>query len=137
MSNRIRNMRSTLSIPKGDLHDVFMALREARLPPDGWASPREVARALGLKDLFHAWGHTPKFDTQGNITALYLNWEGYDEATMSALYNTLGPFVLAGSVQGFMDEYGNHWRWEYNGTTAVRQTGRVVYENDPIPSTTK
>lgn len=135
MSNRIRNMLSTLFIPKGDLHTVYETLRDAPLPPDGWASPREVARALDLKDLIHAWGHAPKFDAQGNLTALYLNWEGYDEDTMSALYGILGPFVRAGSVQEFMDEYGSHWRWECNGTAAVRQTGRVVYEN--TPTTTK
>lgn len=135
MSNRIRNMNSTVFIPKDQLQLVFEALRDAPLPADGWASPREIARALNLKDLIHAWGHTPRYDPQGNLTSLYVNWEGYDEATMSALYGILGPFVRAGSVQEFMDEYGSHWRWECNGTAAVRQTGRVVYEN--TPTTTK
>lgn len=135
MSNRIRNMLSTLFIPKGDLHTVYETLRDAPLPPDGWASPREVAHAINLKEQFLAWGHAPKFDAQGNLKSLFVYWEGYDEGTMSALYHVLAPFVRAGSVQEFSDEYLNLWRWEFNGTAAVRQTGRIVYENDPIPAT--
>lgn len=130
MSNRIRNNRSTVFIPKDQLDTVYEGLRYAPRPRDGWATHDEVERSLNLKELLNAWGHNPKFDEQGNVTSLYVYWEGYDETTMSALYKTLGPFVRAASVQEFSDEYGNLWRWQYNGTTAIRQTGRVVYEND-------
>lgn len=135
MSNRIRNMHSTVFAPKANLEELYKTLREAPLPKDGWVTTSAVAHALNLKELFLAWGHAPKFDRDGNLTSLYVYWEGYDEGTMSALYRTIAPFVRAGSVQEFSDEYGNLWRWECNGTSAVRQTGRVVYENDPDPTT--
>jgi len=130
MSNRIRNKNSTLFIPKDQLDTVYRTLRETPLPKDGWATVEGVARALNIKELFNAWGHNPRFDSQGNIISLYLYWEWPVEDTMSALYGVLGPFVRAESVQEFTDDYDNHWRWLYNGTTAVRQTGTVVYEND-------
>lgn len=135
MSNRISNSESTLFVPKDKLEELYRALREAPLPKDGWVTVSAVAHAINLKELFLAWGHAPKFDAQGNLKSLYVYWEGYDEGTMSALYHVLAPFVRAGSVQEFSDEYLNLWRWEFNGTAAVRQTGRIVYENDPIPAT--
>lgn len=132
MSNRISNSGSTLFVPKDKLGDLYRVLREAPLPKDGWVVASTVAHAINLKEHLLAWGHAPKFDAQGNLTSLYTYWEGYDEGTMSALYHLLAPFVRTGSVQEFSDEYQNLWRWEFTGTAAVRQTGRVVYENDPI-----
>lgn len=127
MSNRIRNMHSTLFVPRDQLDALYNALREAPL----WVSPFDIAHALNLKELLNACGHAPRFDKMGNMTAMYVNGEGYDETSMATLYHLLGPFVQAGGVQEFSDEYGSLWRWEFTGTAAIRQTGRVVYENDP------
>lgn len=96
---------------------------------------REVLRSLDMKDILNAWGHNPRYDEQGNVTAVYWVWEGEDEELFTLLYTAIAPFVRAGSVQESRDDYGNIWRWYFNGTRAVRQTGRVVYEDDPEDAT--
>ena len=135
MGSRTHNIGSTVFIEKDRLNRVFDALRDLPLPSNGWVTRREVLRSLDMKDILNAWGHNPRYDEQGNVTAVYWVWEGEDEELFTLLYTAIAPFVRAGSVQEYRDDYGNIWRWYFNGTRAVRQTGRVVYEDDPEDAT--
>lgn len=129
MSNRIRNLGSTLRIPKVHHTEIEASLRAASTH-DNYVSPYAVRRALDFKEVLLAWGHAPQFDKNGDIVGLGLYWEGYDEETFGNLYKVLAPFVVSGGVQAFSDEYGNHWRWYFDGTRAIRQVGTIVYAED-------
>lgn len=126
MSYRIRNTLSKVSIPKEKVEDLFKTLKANPIPG---GDTRELLRALDLREAFQAYGHTAKEGKGGDIVGLYVYWEGYDEPTFAALYNLIAPFVQVNCVQEFTDEYGTHWRYRFDGTRAVHQTGEVTYKD--------
>jgi hypothetical protein len=80
-----------------------------------WLSGREFAKAESLKEVFEVWGWSGEFDDDGNIVDISFDSEKLGDEIV--LWQTIAPFVEAGSFIEMSGEDGNLWRWMFDGTT--------------------
>jgi hypothetical protein len=93
--------------------------------PVPWVAPRRLAGAQTPREILQAWA--PYYQDNGNLA---LETERYHSATTRAIMDLLAPYVAPEGTMCFMDDYGNHWRFAFNGTTAKLQPGKVTYEEE-------
>jgi hypothetical protein len=89
----------------------------------------EFVNAKTLKEALSAWRWDSFISEEtGDLVDLTFNGEklGDDET----FFETLAPFVKAGSYIEMEGEDGGHWKWKFDGKTMTEVSGKVVYEDD-------
>lgn len=85
--------------------------------PDTWST---------LAEAIEEWGYTTSTDDEGDT---YIDgFIGEKIGQEEVLWDTLAPYVEAGSTLDIMGEDGETWRWHFDGQKCVQRSGKVVYE---------
>lgn len=63
--------------------------------------------------------------TKGDVVGVYFEKKPYGDDEVAA---AIAPFAREGSVVEVADDECHHWRWKFTAGRAVRQDGRVIYD---------
>ena len=85
--------------------------------------------ARTVEEQLKEWRWDPEFDNQGNIVELNFSCERLGDDKL--LFDTLAPFVEAGSFINMTGEEGDVWRWYFTGAECLEQDGTVQYPAVP------
>lgn len=92
-----------------------------------WVSTEEFTTAGTLKEALSAWRWETNESKEGDIDGIFFNGEKLgDDQT---LFETLAPYVEAGSFIGMEGEDGAIWRWFFDGKNCFEESAEVDYDN--------
>jgi hypothetical protein len=86
--------------------------------PDQWDS---------IKEAMSEWRYPVQFDKEGNVVGIGFNGEKMGQEEF--MFQTIAPFVEAGSCIHMRGEDGSQWRWEFDGKTMKEKQGKVSFED--------
>jgi len=76
--------------------------------------------------MLEEWRWDAKQDQNGNIASLHFTGEKYGDDKL--LFQTIAPFVRAGSFIQMRGEDGAQWRWVFDGQEMTEQQAKVTWE---------
>jgi hypothetical protein len=100
-----------------------MAKREANF---SWVQNVVVRGADTITQAFDEWRWQVKFNEDGDVSALY--FEGQKLGDEDSLFQTIAPFVEAGSYIGMSGEEDCIWRYCFDGTDCVESHPEMVWK---------
>lgn len=84
-----------------------------------------VLGVSSLEAALREWRWTPIMDDEGNIEDI--EFLGQKLGNEDELFNTIAPFVRAGSYIVVAGEEGEVWRWRFDGERCHREAGRIEF----------
>lgn len=143
MGIRVKGEGSIL-IPAGKLDDAYEALVELNRRDDlksGYSpfeedapSSKSVSMSPSKNFAWMAWNYDELFSTAAEILErVGFEVEETDDGIDITYYNdkkgderefieAIAPFTEEGSMMEWLDEYGNEWRWVFEGTQMIEET---------------
>lgn len=106
------------------------AMKAIQALPDGsinaWVSQYEIESATTLEEVMSACRWDVDADGDGKISMIEFTGQklGDDEL----LFQTIAPYVGAGSFIVITGEEDSIWRWFFTGTSLEEQNGRLVFD---------
>lgn len=83
-------------------------------------------KGIEIEEQFDGWAW--RKDTTSGLWYLSYEYESlYDDARPALFLNALAPAVPAGQYIEMVSEYGEHWRYSFDGQTCVYKAGTVSY----------
>lgn len=82
-----------------------------------------------LEEVLKAWRYYPKTDPEtGDIISLDFGGEKWGDDRL--LFDTLAPYVEAGSKIEYLGEDGNKWRFVFDGKTLKESRPQVTWSDE-------
>ncbi len=98
----------------------------------------EIAEQIGkvptLTEALELWDWETETNERGDIVGMEF-LAADDSDAYELLYEALAPYAEPSSRLEFRDDFGNHWRWVFDGSGVRREVGRIAYGAEPEPLT--
>ena len=91
-----------------------------------WVQNVVVRGADTITQAFHEWRWNVQFNEAGDISALY--FEGEKLGDEDSLFQTIAPFVEAGSYIEISGEEGSIWRYCFDGTDCTESYPEIIWK---------
>lgn len=117
---------SSFFIPADKVAEAVKALKAMPEKHYSWVNDFQSLKTLA--EIMREWRYPVEFDDHGNVTAIFFEGEKIGDEVQ--LFETLAPFVKAGSFIEMSGEDGARWRWEFDGKTMNENEARVVWDNE-------
>lgn len=100
-----------------------LAVKETMGPGHfSWVDTREFMMADTFEEAMSAWRWKTESDWK------YILFEGEKLGDDKLLFDTIAPYVEAGSYIEMDGEDGEIWRWIFDGKTCREVTAKIVFE---------
>ena len=91
-----------------------------------WVYNHKVRGADTIVQAFDEWRWQAQFNEEGDLSALY--FEGSKLGDEESLFQTIAPFVEAGSYIGMTGEEDCLWRYVFDGTDCTELYPTITWE---------
>ncbi len=91
-----------------------------------WMNGVDPAQWDSLKEAMDDWRYPIKLDSDGNVVGI--NFNGGKLGDEEFMFETIAPFVEAGSALHMIGEDGDQWLWEFDGQKMSTKQGKVSFE---------
>lgn len=92
-----------------------------------WTETAKLRKATSIYDFIRQFVDDLSLDDENDVYTFRIEFNS-NAGDEEFLFETLAPFIEAGSYIVWTGEGGEHWRWEFDGTKMKTVTGRVVYD---------
>ena len=94
-----------------------------------WVDTATLLKANSIKEFMREWRWDIALDAAGDL--VHVGFSGEKLGDDQVLFNTLAPWVDAGSFIVMHGEDGATWRWYFDGTQCREQTATVSFGEVP------
>ena len=117
MGNYMSQVSASFKIESSNFDKAFQAIKASSLDPCG---------GCNIQEALNEFSWATETDEAGDIFSIFFEGEKYTDE--DSLFETIAPFVEAGSYIEVEHEYGMQ-KWIFDGKTVKIKEGRVVYDD--------
>lgn len=93
-----------------------------------WVDKDFAEKFDNLHDMMEEWRWELEYDDDGDVDAIQFTGEKMGDDKL--LFDTIAPFVEAGSYIEMQGEDGSKWKWTFDGKTCTEMQPSDTYEDD-------